>query len=74
MASQVVLMVSGSQANNAVIDVLRARVGKEYVLVRTNRASGEGKKGETRQFNGKDYAVALFDQEADGTRIEEIVR
>lgn len=56
------------------IDVLHARVGKEYVLVRTNRASGEGKKGETRQFNGKDYAVALFDQEADGTRIEEIVR
>lgn len=72
MASQVILMVSGSQANGGAVKALRERVGKEYVLIRTNKASGEGKRGEVRQFNGKDYQVALFDQEADGTIIEEI--
>lgn len=72
MASQVVLMVSGSQANGGAVKALRERVGKEYVLIRTNKSSGEGKRAEIKQFNGTDYQLALFDQEADGTIIKEI--
>ncbi|MEI9850116.1 MAG: hypothetical protein WDN24_03690 [Sphingomonas sp.] len=72
MASQVVVLVSSSQAQGNAVAALRDRIGKEYVLVRTNKGSGEGKAGEIRQLNGRDYAVALFDQEADGTNILEV--
>lgn len=72
MASQVVVLVSSSQAQGNAVAALRERVGKEYVLIRTNRGSGEGKASEMRQINGKDYAVSLFDQEVDGTNILEV--
>ena len=72
MASQVVVLVSSSQAQGSAVAALKDRVGKEYVLIRTNRSSGAGKAGETRQLGGRDYAVALFDQPADGTTITEI--
>jgi DNA sulfur modification protein DndD len=72
MASQVIVLVSSSQAQGNAVAALRERVGKEYVLVRTNRASGEGKVSEARQLNGRDYAVALFDQPVDGTNILEV--
>lgn len=72
MASQVIVLVSSSQAQGNAVAALRDRVGKEYVLVRTNKGSGQGKAGETRQLNGRDYAVALFDQPADGTNILEV--
>lgn len=72
MAAQVVVLVSSSQAQGNAVAALRDRVGKEYVLVRTNRGSGEGKAGEIRQLKGRDYAVALFDQPADGTNILEV--
>ncbi len=72
MASQVVVLVSSSQAQGSAVAALKDRVGKEYVLIRTNRSSGAGKAGETRQLGGRDYAVALFDQPADGTTITEV--
>jgi DNA sulfur modification protein DndD len=72
MARQVVLMVSGSQAKGGAVDALIDRVEKEYVLVRTNKGAGNGGGGETRQFRGRDYQTALFDQPADGTMIVEI--
>lgn len=72
MARQVVLMVSGSQAAGGAVNELMDRVEKEYVLVRTNKAAGRGGAGETRQFHGRDYETALFDQPADGTLIVEV--
>lgn len=72
MARQVVLMVSGSQAKGGAVDALIDRVEKEYVLVRTNKGASKGGAGETRQFRGRDYETALFDQPADGTMIVEI--
>ncbi|MEO7892224.1 MAG: hypothetical protein ABIW19_19690, partial [Vicinamibacterales bacterium] len=72
MARQVVLMVSGSQATGGAVDALMDRVEKEYVLVRTNKGSGRKGVGETRQFRGRDYKTALFDQTADGTMIVEV--
>lgn len=72
MARQVVLMVSGSQAKGGAVDALIDRVEKEYVLVRTNKGAGKIGAGETRQFRGRDYQTALFDQPADGTMIVEI--
>lgn len=72
MASQVILLVSGSQAQGGAVDALRGRVGREYVLVRTNKSSGSGRPGEVRQLHGKDYEIALFDQPADGTLIRKV--
>lgn len=72
MARQVVLMVSGSQAKGGAVEALTDRVEKEYVLVRTNKGAGRPGLGETRQFRGRDYQTALFDQPADGTQIVEI--
>lgn len=72
MASQVVLMVSGSQADGGAIDALRERVGKEYVLVRTNKGPRKEGASEFKQLHGKDYETSLFDQPADGTQIVEV--
>ena len=72
MARQVVLMVSGSQAKGGAVDALIDRVEKEYVLVRTNKGASKGAP-EVRQFRGRDYQTALFDQSADGTTIVEVV-
>ena len=72
MAAQVVLMVSGSQGSGGVVDALRGRVGKEFVLVRHNRAPREDRTVEIRQFRGRDFETARFDAEFDGTTIEEV--
>ena len=72
MASQVVLMVSGTQAGGGAVEALRDRVGKEYVLVRTNKGPRKGGGKEVKQLHGRDYETALFDQPADGTEIVEI--
>jgi hypothetical protein len=72
MAAQVVLMLSGSQGSGGVVEALRARVGKEFVLVRHNRAPRGNRRPEIRQFRGRDFETALFDAEFDGTTIEEV--
>lgn len=72
MAAQVILMVSGSQGSGGVVEALRARVGKEFVLVRHNRAPRGDRPVEIRQFRGRDFETAHFDAEFDGTMIEEV--
>jgi DNA sulfur modification protein DndD len=72
MASQVVLMVSGSQAGSGAVDALRSRVGREYVMVRTNKGARKDGAKEFKQLGGKDYETSLFDQEADGSLIVEV--
>jgi DNA sulfur modification protein DndD len=72
MASQVVLMVSGSQAGGGAIDALRERIGKELILVRTNKGPRKEGASEFKHLHGKDYETTLFDQPADGTEIVEV--
>lgn len=72
MAAQVVLMLSGSQGSGGVVEALRSRVGKEFVLVRHNRATRGNRPVEIRQFRGRDFETARFDAEFDGTTIEEV--
>ncbi|CAH2402993.1 AAA family ATPase [Mesorhizobium escarrei] len=72
MAAQVILMVSGSQGSGGVVEALRPRVGKEFVLVRQNRAPRGERPVEIRQFRGRDFETARFDAEFDGTLIEEV--
>lgn len=72
MASQVVLMVSGSQAQGGAVQALRERVGKEYVLVRTNKGPRKDGAREVKLLRGKDYETSLFDQQADGTEIVQV--
>jgi DNA sulfur modification protein DndD len=69
MASQVVLMLSRSQAAGGVINVLHDRVGEEYVLVRKNKDARGSRPREVRQFSGKDVDMAVFDASFDGSTI-----
>jgi DNA sulfur modification protein DndD len=74
MAQQVVLMISGSQGASGVLTALHDRIGKEYALVRYNKAERGTKAREFRQFYGRDYELAHFDSPFDGSAFEEIVR
>src|SRR5690606_33405044 len=47
LASQVILLVSTSQASDVVMEESGPRIGHEYLLTRHNRDSGEGKAEET---------------------------
>ena len=67
MASQVLLMVSRSQASGGVMEAIQRRIGEEYVLVRHNRDSRGDRLAEVRQFNGRDVEMALFDAKFDGS-------
>lgn len=69
MASQVVLMVSKSQASGGALEALQDRVGEEFVLVRTNKAARGMRELEVRQFHGKDVEMASFDANYDGSSI-----
>ncbi|MBP7703732.1 MAG: AAA family ATPase [Caulobacter sp.] len=66
MAGQVVLMVSRQQGGG-VLDVLRHRIGQEYVLVRHNKDQRGDRKVEIHQLHGRDIETSLFDQDFDGT-------
>lgn len=74
MAGQVVLMVSRSQASGGVMEALRDRIGKEYVLVRHNKAARGERPVEIRQFNGVDEETAVFDADFDGSSFVEVTR
>ena len=74
MAQQVILMVSKSQASKAVMEGLGDAIGAEYALIRHNKEPLGLRNVETRTYNGKDYQTSYFDQDFDGTSIEEIYR
>jgi DNA sulfur modification protein DndD len=74
MASQVVLMVSRSQASGGVLEALHDRIGEEYVIVRHNKDARGGRKQEIRQINGKDVETALFDASFDGSSFAKVTR
>jgi DNA sulfur modification protein DndD len=72
MAEQVALFVSSSQGSPDVLEVLRPRVGKEYVLISENRGPRNGKKSEELILNGHRHETSLFGCEKDMTRIEAV--
>lgn len=67
MACQVLLMVSQSQASSSVMNALRGRIGREYVVVRHNKAPRNDRPKEIRQFGGKDVEMSNFDADFDGS-------
>ena len=72
LASQVILLVSTSQASEAVMATLAHKVGQEYVLTRHNRGDGEGKQPEMIEIRGATYDLTRYGSDIDGTRITEV--
>lgn len=72
LASQVILLVSTSQASDAVMETLEPRVGDEYVLTRHNISDGAGKEPETISIRGHTYDLTSYNSEIEGTCITEV--
>jgi len=72
LASQVILLVSTSQASDVVMTTLADRIGDEYVLTRHNRGDGAGKQAETIEVRGESYDLTAYGSEFEGTRITEV--
>ncbi|MGV3553954.1 MAG: AAA family ATPase [Croceibacterium sp.] len=72
LASQVILLVSTSQASEAVMTTLADKIGQEYILTRHNRADGTGKQPEVIDIGGRTYELTAYGSEVDGTRITEV--
>lgn len=72
MAGQVVLLLSSAHVSDGVLDALRPRIGKEYVLISENRRPQDGKGDDAIDLNGRRYARSLFNQERNLTRIEQV--
>lgn len=72
LASQVILLVSTSQASEPVMTALADKIGQEYVLVRHNHTDGTGKQAEHIETRGKTYDLTIYSSEIEGTRIVEV--
>jgi len=72
MASQVVLLLSQSQGDQEVLDILRPYIGAEYVLVRHNRGEQGERKAETRALGGSNMLITEFESAFDGTEIRKV--
>lgn len=69
LASQVVLLVSTSQASEAVMSKLADKVGEEYVLTRHNVSDGANKQEEAVEIRGTTYELTRYSSEFNGTTI-----
>lgn len=72
LASQVILLVSTSQASDVVMATLEAKIGHEYVLARHNRVDGAGKQKETIAIRDHTYDLTHYGSEFDGAKIVEV--
>ena len=72
LASQVVLLVSTSQASQEVLDELDGKIGTQYVLTRYNQSAQGNKESEAIIINGITMDLTKYDQEFTGTKIEEV--
>jgi DNA sulfur modification protein DndD len=72
LASQVILLVSTSQASEAVMTTLADKIGIEYILTRHNRSDGSGKQPESIEISGTTYDLTTYNSEIEGTRIGEV--
>jgi DNA sulfur modification protein DndD len=72
LASQVILLVSTSQASEEVMTTLADKIGQEYLLTRHNLSDGAGKQPEHIEIKGKTYDLTTYNSEIEGTRITEV--
>jgi DNA sulfur modification protein DndD len=72
LASQVILLVSTSQASDAVMTTLADKIGQEYILTRHNRSDGANKQPETVEIRGSTYDLTRYNSDFDGTCIAEV--
>jgi DNA sulfur modification protein DndD len=72
LASQVILLVSTSQASEAVMTTLANKLGQQYLLTRHNRADGSGKQQESITIGSVSYDLTTYNSDIDGTRITEV--
>jgi DNA sulfur modification protein DndD len=72
LADQVVLLLSGSQGSDRVIDALRPYVGAEYVVIQQNKGRQGKKPPLTRMINGKEFNLIEYESERTQSRIERI--
>ena len=74
LASQVILLVSTSQASAQVMKQLKRYIGSEYVLTRHNLADRGDKREENIEIDGKHYDLTRYGSSFDGTKIQEVRR
>ncbi|GGH27727.1 hypothetical protein GCM10007036_36450 [Alsobacter metallidurans] len=72
LASQVILLVSTSQASEAVMTTLADKIGEQYLLTRHNRSDAAGKLTEYIEIGGNTYDLTTYNSEIEGTRITEV--
>ncbi|GEM_PF-902161 len=72
LASQVILLLSTSQASDAVMTTLAEKIGQEYLLTRHNQEDGAGKQAESIEIRGSTYDLTTYNSEIEGTRITEV--
>lgn len=72
LASQVILLVSTSQASDAVMETLKLKIGHEYILVRHNESDSGGKPEEVVTIRDKTYDLTLYNSTFEGTQIQEV--
>ena len=72
LASQVVLLVSTSQASKEVLDELDERIGMQYILTRYNKTSQGSKEEELIEINGRTLNLTKYGQEFTGTKLKEV--
>lgn len=74
LASQVILLVSTSQASDAVMSTLADKVGEEYILTRHNLSDGANKQEEVVEIRGSTYELTHYNSEFNGTTISWVRR
>lgn len=72
MARQVVLLLSQSQGDQDVLNVLSKYIGAEYVLIRHNTGEQGSRKFEKRPLGKSDVVITQYDSKFDGTEIRKV--
>ena len=72
LASQVILLVSTSQASDVVLKTLAGKIGLEYVLTWHNQSDGADKQPESIEISGTTYDLTTYNSDIEGTRISEV--
>jgi hypothetical protein len=72
MASQVILLLSSSQASSEVLQQLEGKIGSQYVLVRSEQTEAGQRQIETAEINGSIVTLTHYSQEFTGTQIVEV--
>lgn len=72
MATQVILLVSRAQGNSEVINMLKDKIGHEYILVSENTVAQGEKPSDIININGNEIACSRYGCEKTFTRIEAV--